>query len=152
MNQIKRMTANLKSLNSALPGLLTTIFLLGILFEVVLVWFMPDPLKYTIGLWIGVGAAVFMAIHMAVVISDLTDFMSEKQAKAKAVLHAVLRYGIVTAAFGIMAFTDIGYVLAALLGALTLKISAYLQPVYDKIKNKANVKQGGETCGNPDGQ
>lgn len=155
MNPIKRIRANLKSLNNALPGLLLTILLLGLLFEVILVWFIPEPRKFTIGLWIGIGIAVFMAIHMAAVISDLTDFMSEKQAKSKAVLHAILRYIVVAAVLGIMAFTDVGYVLAALLGAVSLKIAAYLQPLFARIKNKtkkANRKQGGETCGNPDGQ
>ncbi len=150
MNLIKKLTANLKSLNSALPGLLLTILLFGVLAEVALVWFMPDPVKYTVGLFVGIGTAVFMAIHMAYVISDVTDHMTERQAKQRAVLHAILRYAVVAAVFGIMAYTNTGYVLAALLGAVSLKISAYLQPfLMKRLKNKV---QGGETGGNPDGK
>ena len=129
---MKRLIAKINSLNTALPGLLLGILLYGILAQFIGVWFVPDWRKYTIGLWIGVAAAVFMAIHMAVVIADVTDFMTEKQAKAKAVLHAILRYGIIAVAFGLMTYFEIGYVLAALLGVISLKISAYLQPLMQK--------------------
>ena len=129
---MKRLITKLNRLNTALPGLLLGILIYVILAEFIAVWFVPDWRKYTVGLWIGIGAAGFMAIHMAVVISDVTDFMTEKQAKAKAVLHAILRYAVVAVAFGLMAYFDIGYVLAALLGVISLKISAYLQPLMQK--------------------
>ncbi|MBQ6442330.1 MAG: hypothetical protein IJJ13_07060 [Lachnospiraceae bacterium] len=129
---MKRLIEKLNSLNTALPGLLLGILLYGLLAEFVAVWFVPDWRKYTIGLWIGIAAAIFMSVHMAVVIADVTDFMTEKQAKAKAVLHAILRYGIVAVAFGLMTYFEIGYVLAALLGVISLKISAYLQPFMQK--------------------
>lgn len=133
---MKKLTAKLRSLNTALPGLLAGIIVFGLIAEVSLVWFMPDPGKYTVGLWIGIGAAVFMAIHMAIVIADVTDFTTEKQAKAKTILHAILRYGIIGVAFGLMAVFDVGYILAALLGVISLKISAYLQPFIQRRRSK----------------
>ncbi len=129
---MKRLITKLNSLNTALPGLLLGIILYGLLAEFVAVWFVPDWLKFTIGLWIGIAAAIFMAVHMAVIIADVTDFMTEKQAKAKAVLHAILRYAVVALALGLMTYFEVGYVLAALLGLISLKISAYLQPFMQK--------------------
>lgn len=129
---MRKRIRSLKNLNQALPGLLAGILVFGLLAQIAFVWFVPDRLKYTVGLWIGVAAAVFMAIHMAVVIADVTDFTTEKQAKAKTILHAILRYGVVAVAFGLMAYFDVGYILAALLGVISLKISAYLQPLLQK--------------------
>lgn len=126
----------IRSLNAALPGLLLGIVVFGIAAELIGVWFVPSKAKYTIGLWIGIGVACFMAIHMAVVLSEVTDFMTEKQAKAKAIGHAILRYAIVAAVFGLMAFFDVGYILAALLGVVSLKLSAYAQPYLEKKMTK----------------
>lgn len=135
---MRKLAIKLKTLNSALPGLILGILIIGVLAELSLVWFMPSPLKYTIGLWIGIGTAIFMAIHMAVVIADAVDFTTEKQAKAKTIGHAILRYAVVAAIFGIMAATDIGYILAALLGVISLKLSAYLQSLLQKLLRKKN--------------
>lgn len=141
MRPMKRLIEKLNSLNTALPGLLLGILVYGLLAELIGVWFVADWRKYTIGLWVGIGAAVFMAVHMAVVIADVTDFMTEKQAKAKAILHAILRYGIVAVAFGLMTYFEIGYVLAALLGVISLKISAYLQPFMQKKPGSPAVRK-----------
>lgn len=133
MNQIVK---RLKTLNSALPGLLAGILLIGALAELLIVWFVPDKLMFTTGLWIGIASACYMAIHMAIAIRSATDFRTEKQAKAVGILHAVLRYGIVAAVFFLMEFFKIGYLLAALLGIMSLKFSAYLQPTFNKILQK----------------
>lgn len=122
----------LRNLNPALPGLLLGIVLIGLVAELIGVWFVPDKMKYTVGLSIGIGLALFMAVHMAIVIADVTDFTTEKQAKAKSIGHSILRYGVAAVALGLMAYFDVGYLLAALLGMISLKLSAYLQPLLHK--------------------
>ena len=133
---MNRIIKRLRTLNSALPGLLLGILMIGALAELTIVWFVPDRLKFTAGLWIGIAMAVYMSIHMAIAIRSATDFRTEKQAKAVSILHAILRYGIVAVVFFLMVYFDIGYILAAMLGIMSLKFSAYLQPTFEKILQK----------------
>lgn len=126
----------LKTLNNALPGLILGIILIGAVEELAIVWFVPDKIQFTVGLWIGVGLAIYMSIHMAFAIRSATDFRTEKQAKATAILHAILRYAVVAVILFLTAYFKIGYVLASLLGVMNLKFSAYLQPTLNKIVEK----------------
>jgi hypothetical protein len=126
----------LKTLNNALPGLILGIILIGAVEELAIVWFVPDKIQFTVGLWIGVGLAIYMSIHMAFAIRSATDFRTEKQAKATAILHAILRYAVVAVILFLTAYFKIGYVLASLLGVMNLKFSAYLQPTLNKFVEK----------------
>ena len=129
---IKRM----RELNNALPELLLGILLFGVVAQAVGVWFVPDRQMYSMGLWIGIAAAAGMAVHMAWVISDVTDHMTEKQARARAILHSILRYAAVAVLFVIATLSGAAYPLALLLGVLSLKAAAYLQPTLYKITNR----------------
>jgi hypothetical protein len=126
----------LKTLNNALPGLILGIILIGAVEELTIVWFVPDKIQFTVGLWIGVGLAIYMSIHMAFAIRSATDFRTEKQAKATAILHAILRYAVVAVILFLTAYFKIGYILASLLGVMNLKFSAYLQPTLNKFVEK----------------
>ena len=133
---MNRVIKRLKSVNSVLPRLWLGILLYGLLAELIGVWFVPDKVKYTLGLWIGIGISIYMSFHMAISIRSATDFTTEKQAKAITVFHAVLRYAVVAAVFFLTVYFHIGYILAILLGAMSLKVSAYLQPTLNKILDK----------------
>ena len=60
-----RLISWLRNLNTALPGLLSGIFLFGVFCELIGIFLVNDIKDYSIGLWIGVLTAVFMAFHMA---------------------------------------------------------------------------------------
>lgn len=133
----------LKRLNEALPGLLLGIIVYGMILQLVGVWFVDDKLHYSTGLWIGVGCAVFMAIHMAAAIEDAVSIGSENGAKRKVVSAALIRYIAVVVVFFAMMYFKLGMLVPAFLGIMGLKISAYLQPFLNKsLRNKTDQNGG----------
>ena len=60
----------LKRINEALPGLVVSILLYGVMVELIGVWFVKDRIAYSIGVWFGIAVAVGMAINLATVIFD----------------------------------------------------------------------------------
>ena len=75
----------LRRLNKALPGLVLGIIIYGVLLQAAGIWFVDDRLHYSTGLWIGIGCALFMAVHMAMSIEDAVTIGTEDGAKKKTV-------------------------------------------------------------------
>ena len=132
----------LKRLNDALPGLIVGILLYGGLAEAVSVWFVSDKVTWTVGLASGIGCAVFMAIHIALVIDDSVRFGTGTRVLA---VKSVLRYFVVAAVFFALAVSGCGDVIAAFVGVMGLKFSAYAQPKIDQIFFKKNKNEQDET-------
>ncbi len=126
----------LRRLNDALPGLVLGIILYGAIVQVVGVWFTEDKLKYSIGLWYGIAIAVGMAINLAVVIYDSVALDGTKGAQRRIIAKSLLRYVAVVILFFILGYFNFGSLYTALAGVLGLKISAYAQPLLEKIIKK----------------
>ena len=109
----------LKRLNDALPALVVTILIYGVVVELIGIWFAEDKIRYTTGLLIGIACAIFMAIHLAIVIRDAVEQSSERRLKFK----SVSRYIVIVIVFFVMMY---------FIGVLGLKVSAYLQPFIHK--------------------
>lgn len=122
----------LRRINDALPGLVLGIILYGILLQVTGVWFVPDKLGYTIGLWYGIGIAVAMAINMATMIYDSIYEDTGKQANTRVIAKSMFRYIVVVILFSILGYFHFGNLFMAFFGVMGLKISAYLQPLLRK--------------------
>lgn len=123
----------LKRLNDVLPELVLEILAWGLLVQLVGVWFVADKLRYTTGLWIGIAAAIGMAIHMAVVIHDTVDMMAEKRARVRATVFSLLRYIVLAALFAVVLYFHLGSIIPMFLGVMGLKVAAYLQPFMHKF-------------------
>lgn len=123
----------MKRLNQALPNLVIGILIYGLLVELVGVWFVNDKFKYTTGLFIGIGCAVGMAIHIAMIIEESVRIGEghEKYLSFK----SVMRYLVLCAIIITMTYCKLGNMFTALIGILGLKVSAYAQPLLDKIFN-----------------
>ena len=138
----------LKRLNEALPGLVLGIIIYGILLQVTGVWLVDDKLRYSTGLWIGVGCALFMAIHMAVSIEDAVSIGTEDGAKKKTIASAMFRYTVVLLVLAVMCYFNLGMILPAFFGVLGLKFSAYAQPLLGRLRGKNDhnddVSENGE--------
>jgi hypothetical protein len=132
----------MKRLNQALPGLVLGIVIYGLLVEVVGVWFVADKIRYTTGLIFGVGCAIFMAIHIAMIIEESVRIGQghEKLLSFK----SVMRYLIVCAVMILMMVFKLGNMFTAIFGILGLKVSAYAQPLLNKIlgNNNLNTAEG----------
>ena len=126
----------LKRLNEALPGLVLGIIIYGILLQVTGVWLADDKLRYSTGLWIGIGCALFMAIHMAMSIEDAVCIGTEDGAKKKTIASAMIRYVVVLVVLVVMCYFNLGMILPAFFGVLGLKFSAYAQPLFHRLRRK----------------
>jgi len=130
----------LRKINTALPGLLFGIIVFGVICQVVGLFLVTDKADYSIGLWIGVLTAIFMAFHMAVTLNSAVE-RDVKGAQAAATRQNIIRYLVVVIILGILMMTRIGNPLAAFAGIMGLKISAYLQPLLARwFHEPENVK------------
>lgn len=132
--KMRKLIIKLKELNLALPGLLSGIILFGLLSQVIGLFLVQDKANYSVGLWIGVLTANFMALHMAISLNSAVQ-MDVKGAQATATRHNIIRYLVVVLILGILMITRIGNPLAAFVGMMGLKVSAYLQPFFSKVSS-----------------
>ena len=130
----------LKRLNEALPGLVLGIIIYGILLQITGIWLVNDKLRYSTGLWIGIGCALFMSIHMAISIEDAVCIGTEDGAKKKTIASAMFRYVIVLLVLVAMCYFNLGMILPAFFGVLGLKISAYVQPLFYRLRDRKKHK------------
>lgn len=126
------MRTRLREINTALPGLLLGIILFGVLCQIAGLFFVEDKADYSIGLWVGVLTAIFMAFHMAITLNSAVE-RDVKGAQAAATRQNIIRYLVVVMVLGILMLTEIGNPLAAFAGVMGLKISAYVQPLFVKL-------------------
>lgn len=126
----------LKRINESLPGLVAGIIIYGVVLQLVGMWFIDDKWAYSIGLWYGIVIAVGMGIHIAVVIYDTVSFYGQGDANRRVAAKSVLRYIIVVILFFILGYFNFGNLIAAVVGAMGLKVSAYMQPLLKKLTNK----------------
>lgn len=117
--------------NKILFELLIGIVLMGILIQIICILVSKDYLYNAIGLWSGVAIACFMAIHMKRSIEDILDLGEEGGAKRMRSTYLV-RMTVVAIAMGVVIYFNLGNPITLLLGALTLKLAAYLQPYLHK--------------------
>lgn len=80
----------LKRINEALPGLVVSILLYGVMVELIGVWFVKDRIAYSIGVWFGIAVAVGMAINLATVIFDSVTMGDTAHATRRIVTKSIL--------------------------------------------------------------
>ena len=114
----------LKRINEALPGLVVSILLYGVMVELIGGWFVKDRI------------AVGMAINLATVIFDSVTMGDTAHATRRIVTKSILRYVVVVILFVLFGYFQWGNLIAAFLGLLGLKIGAYLQPLWEKVKGR----------------
>ena len=126
----------LRRINESLPGVVAGILIYGVIVQLTGVWFVQDKWAYSIGLWYGIAIAIGMGINIAVVIYDAVTFGGEGNANGRVVVKSALRYVVVVILFCILGYFEIGSIITAFIGAMGLKISAYMQPLLAKLVNK----------------
>lgn len=111
------------------------IFVYGIAAQIICLVIGYDLLRVSIGLWLGVFLAAFMAVHMKRSLEDALDL-----GEAGALKHIrktyFLRITLVFLILGVALYFKIGNIFSAFAGLMSLKISAYLQPFMHKIITK----------------
>lgn len=126
--------------NSTLIELLIGILVVGVLGQLVLLLFFESYIYNAIGLWVGVGIAAGMAIHMQRSIEDGLDLMGETGIKYMQKASA-LRTVIACVVIAAVLYFGWGSPLTLLLGVMALKLAAYMQPLMHRVLEK--IKKGG---------
>ena len=126
----------LRRINPSLPGLVAGIIIYGLIIQLAGVWFVEDKIGYSIGLWYGIAIAIGMGVNLAMVIYDSVTFYGEGNANKRVVAKSMLRYIVVAVLFFILGYFEFGNLFTAILGVFGLKISAYMQPLLNKLVNK----------------
>lgn len=129
------MVNRLKKMDRTLLELLTGILLFGIIGQLVVLLLPFDRVKGAVGWWPGVLIAFLSALHMFRSLNKA--FQCDEKSAAKLVAGGYLiRYLIVAVFLVILFLTNAGYILAGFMGVMTLKMSAFLQPVTHKFYNR----------------
>ncbi len=118
--------------DETLTELIVGIIFLGVIAQVVCLIAFKDDLYNAIGLWSGSVIGIGMAIHMKRSIEDALDFGEEGAIKHIRKTYA-FRMTVVIIVMGCLIYFDLGNPLTLLVGLITLKISAYLQPHIHKL-------------------
>ena len=129
------MIEKIKSWNRTVLELQTGICLCGLAGQLIAMWFFPDMLKFTIGLWLGVAVAMAAGFHMWGSLKKAFDGF-EGDVTKKITQAGIIRYVIITVCFAIVAVTGVGDAIAMFVGLMTLKLGAYIQPFTHKFYNK----------------
>ena len=109
----------------------------GLLIQVICFFVAGDLLKATVGLWIGIVAAVLMLRNMRDSLIEALD-LGEAGARKYVQSAYMKRYIAVVVVFVVVSLLDIANVLTLLAGVMGLKVSAYSQPIKHKIFSKEN--------------
>ena len=113
--------------------------LFGIVCQVGLIWFLKDKTGYSIGLWLGIAAALLTVLHLSVSLERALD-LDEGSAKKHMVTQNIVRYFVIIIFLVALMITDFANPLAAFLGLMGVKAGAYLQPVLHKVFGKIRNK------------
>lgn len=123
-----------KKMDPTLFDLCLGIFLYGVVFEIVLLFFSRKA-SYSMGLWIGIVLAVAGSVHMWWSLNRGLDMASKDAGKAVGANNLV-RYLLLVIVFAVLVYTDFANPILAFCGYMGMKISAYLNPMIRKMREK----------------
>ena len=109
----------------------------GLLIQVICFFVAGDLLKATVGLWVGIIAAILMLRNMRDSLIEALD-LGEAGAKKYVQSAYMKRYLAVVVVFVVGSLLGTANVLTLLAGVMGLKVSAYLQPIKHKFFSKEN--------------
>lgn len=123
-----------KKIDPTLFDLCLGIFLYGLIFQVVLLFFSRKA-SYSLGLWIGIVLAIAGSIHMWWSLNRGMD-QAAKQAAKTIGTNNLIRYLVLVVVMFILIYTDFANPIFMFCGYMGMKISAYLNPWLRKISAK----------------
>lgn len=122
----------MKKANETLKELLIGVGIYGVTAEIICLIIGYDILHVSAGLLTGVLTAAGMAIHMNRALEDALD-LGEKGALAHIRKTYFIRITVVFIILGAVVYFKIGNVFAVLVGVMSLKLAAYMQPAVHKF-------------------
>ncbi|MBD5486524.1 MAG: hypothetical protein HDR18_13565 [Lachnospiraceae bacterium] len=123
-----------KKIDPTLFDLCLGIFLYGLIFQAVLLFFSRRA-SYSLGLWIGVVLAIAGSVHMWWSLDRGMD-QAAKQAAKTIGTNNLIRYLVLVVVMFVLIYTDFANPIFMFCGYMGMKISAYLNPWLRKISAK----------------
>ena len=124
----------LKKTNRTLLEMQLGMVFFGVVCQAAGVWFVEDKGNYTLSLWFGVAFAVAGSIHMCRTLDRA--LLSGGDASGIVTRGYLFRYCMVAAVLIVISVTGAMNPLTFFLGYMSLKVTAYLQPITHKLCNK----------------
>lgn len=123
-----------KKIDPTLFDLCLGIFLYGIVFQFILLFFSRNA-SYSLGLWIGVILAIAGSVHMWWSLDRGMEQASRQAAKTIGT-NNLIRYFVLVVVMFVLIYTDFANPIFMFCGYMGMKISAYLNPWLRKISAK----------------
>lgn len=108
--------------------------LLGLIVQIIL-FFFPNLLYNSSGLWIGVLVGIALSIHMRVSLETAVEQDEEGAVKYMRSRY-LIRYVAAAVVLCAVLYLDLGNIITLLIGLMSFKLSAYAQPVIHKLTDK----------------
>lgn len=128
------MKKRITRINRTLFELETGILIYGVVCQLVIMLIRNRP-GYSLGLWIGIVTAMLGAFHMWWSLDRALD-LPEKAAVRSMSTHNIIRYLVFVLVVGVAAVTQIANPLFIFLGIMSIKVSAYMHFLTQKISVK----------------
>lgn len=128
------MKKRITRINRTLFELETGILIYGVVCQLVILLIRNRP-GYSLGLWIGIVTAMLGAFHMWWSLDRALD-LPEKAAVRSMSTHNIIRYLVFVLVVGAAAVTQIANPLFIFLGIMSIKVSAYMHFLTQKISVK----------------
>lgn len=128
------MIEKIKSLNEALPQIFFIDMLYLILGEIIIFLVFSSPMIYAVGFLAGVLYAGFASLHMSYRIREVV--YGKVNTTKVLLIGYFIRLAVMIMVFAALYYFNIGDLLAALVGMFAMKVSAYLQPITNRISSK----------------
>ncbi|MDY4515716.1 MAG: ATP synthase subunit I [Lachnospiraceae bacterium] len=125
----------LRRMNRTAKELICGILIFGAVIWLIFIWLASDKWSFTLGLALGVAAAMLLAVHMNYSIEQSLE-LTEKDAAGYMRRMVLLRTGMVVLLFAVVCLLRFGNPLAVFAGLFTLKLGAYFQPVLHRLIEK----------------
>ena len=125
------MKEKITRINRTLFELVVGILIYGVLCQL-FVFLVKDKVGYSSGLWMGILTAILSAYHMWWTLDGALD-LEEKSAVKKMSTHNLIRYFVIAVILTLIGVTGVGNILAAFLGIMGIKASAYMHIITKKI-------------------
>lgn len=121
--------------NQTLAELVIGIVCFGAVCQIAGIFLAKDQLAYAVSLWVGIIAAVGMAVHMN---HTIHKALACDEGTAEKVTRSsyFLRYGCAMVLLGAAALTGVTNLIVTFVGIMGLKIGAYIQPFTHKLLQK----------------
>lgn len=134
MDSLVKIMEAIKRVNRTLLELHIGMLFLGMVCQIVGVFFVENQGYYAKSLWFGIAFAFVASVHMY---RTLERAMASGPDARKLVTRGYLfRYAMVAVILIIISVTEVMNPLIVFLGYMSLKVTAYIQPITHKLCNK----------------